>query len=341
VVNVSIVNWIQRPQERPGAFLLDGEQVEGINTRLQESILPVEEYEKLPANAGRAFQGPIPVGPFDLTIDEGERLLALDDADYAEVVRPYLVGDDIAKDPGQAATRFIIDFGDRKLEEAMTYPAALEIVRERVKPMRDENNDERFRRFWWQFGRPRGEMRTAIGSLNRFVSGTATGKRFLFCWSDRSVCPSNASNVFAFEDDYSMGILLSAAHEAWARSEGSTLRVDLRYTPTTCFETFPWPMPTDDQRDTIAGLSRSLIEIRRRICEAEQIGLTSLYNQVDDGAWQDLARAHRDLDRAVARAYGWPAKVAQDPLEIKARLAKRHAEIVADPSSYAPFGPAP
>lgn len=88
------------------------------------------------------------------------------------------------------------------------------------------------------------------------------------------------------------------------------LVVDLRYTPTSCFETFPWPEPSDAQRDSIGELSRSLLGIRGAICTKEQIGLTTLYNQMDDGAWQDLARAHRELDGAVAKACGWPAKVA-------------------------------
>ncbi len=337
VVNVSIVSWIQRPDSEPETFVLDGEQVEGINTRLQESILPIEEYEKLGANAGKAFQGPIPVGPFDLTIEEGEALLALDDADYADVVKPYLVGDDIAKDPYQAPRRYITDFADRKLEEAMAYPAALSIVRERVKPMRDGNAMKRRREQWWLFGSGASTMRNALKNRSRFIAANSQGKRFLFTWQDQVVCPSNLTNVFAFDDDYSMGVLLSSTHGAWALSEGSTLRVDLRYTPTSCFETFPWPEPKEAQRQSIAELSRSLLELRGEICEREQIGLTTLYNQVDDGAWQDLARAHRELDRAVAKAYGWSTKVAQDPLEIKARLARRHAEIVADPASYSPF----
>ena len=337
VVNVSIVNWIQKPDPDPSEFSLDGEPVAGINTRLQESAVPIEEYEPLEANRGRSFQGPIPVGPFDLTIEEGEALLAETDAPYGDVVRPYLVGDDIAKDPRQAPRRFIVDFADMTLEQAMDYPAALEIVRRRVKPLRDDNRDARFRKFWWRFGRPRGEMRAAIAGLDRYIAGTATGKRFLFAWADSLTCPSNATNIFAFDDDYSMGILCSSTHLAWAMSEGSTLRVDLRYTPTSCFETFPWPAPDASQRESIGDLSRELMALRSGICEERQIGLTTLYNEVDDGAWQDLALAHRKLDESVARAYGWPVRVAGDPIELKARLSERYAAIVAEPGSYDPF----
>ncbi|MBK8294287.1 MAG: class I SAM-dependent DNA methyltransferase [Solirubrobacterales bacterium] len=92
VVNVSIVNWVQKPGPAPKPLMLDGEVVTGINTRLQESVVPVEEYEVLDANLLKSFQGPIPVGPFDLSIEEGHALRKSDGIEYSEVVRPYLVG---------------------------------------------------------------------------------------------------------------------------------------------------------------------------------------------------------------------------------------------------------
>jgi MmeI, DNA-methyltransferase domain/MmeI, N-terminal domain/MmeI, target recognition domain/MmeI, helicase spacer domain len=337
VVNVSIVNWVQQPCEPPQHFLLDGEPVEGINTRLRESKLAIEEYEPLLANLGRSFQGPIPAGSFYLEPEEAEEILAREDANYSKVVRPYLIGDDITEEPEQQPRRFIIDFAFMALEEAMKYPAALEVVRERVKPERDENRDKGFREYWWRFGRPRGEMRKAIEPLPRYIAGNAQGKRFLFCWVDRSVCPSNLTNVFAFDEDYSMGILTSSVHGAWARSESSTLRVDLRYTPTSCFETFPWPQHDGGARDEIGEIAKRLIERRQAICIENEIGLTDLYNQVDDGAWSEISDLHRRLDEAVARTYGWKPATAHDPLEIKARLAELHASILAG-SPYDPFG---
>ncbi len=257
VVNVSIVNWVQNPSEPPEHFVLDGEPVEGINTRLRESKVAVEEYDPLPANRGRSFQGPIPVGEFYLAPDEAELLLS-SNTDYSDVVRPYLVGDDIAEDPEQKPRRFVIDFGLRALEEAMKYPEALELVRERVKPVRDDNKMKQRRERWWLFGSPAQEMRLAVAPLPRYIAGNRIGKRFLFCWADASVCPSDLTIVFAFDDDYSMGVLTSSIHGAWARSESSTLRVDLRYTPTSCFETFPWPQPDDDARDEIGNAAREL-----------------------------------------------------------------------------------
>lgn len=150
------------------------------------------------------------------------------------------------------------------------------------------------------------------------------------------VCPSNLTSVFAFDDDYSMGILTSSIHGIWAQSESSTLRVDLRYTPTSCFETFPWPQPEQAARAEIGDIAKRLIERRQSICVDNDIGLTVLYNQVEEGAWADLADLHRQLDEAVAQAYGWPANVAHDPVEAKARLADLYRQI-RDGLAYAPF----
>lgn len=337
VVNVSIVNWVQRPGTPPSVFRLDGEQVAGISTRLRESLPAVEEYERLPANAGRAFQGPIPAGEFYLTPEEAAELLARPDASYGDVVRPYLVGEDIAEDPAQRPTRWVVDYGFLPLEQAQRYPAALAVVRERVKPSREVNRDVGFRERWWLFGRPRGEMRDALAGLGRYIAGTATGKRFLFAWQEPDVCPSNATNVFAFDDDYAMGVLCAAPHLVWAHAESSTLEDRPRYTPTTCFETYPWPQPGAAGREAIAAAARELIDRRSSICLEEQIGLTQLYNAVDDGAWTEIARLHRRLDAAVASAYGWTAAVLDDPLEVRRRLADLHGAISAGEVAYAPF----
>ncbi|HVX34353.1 MAG TPA: DNA methyltransferase [Solirubrobacterales bacterium] len=337
VVNVSIVNWVQQPSEPPERFVLDGEQVVGINTRLRESKVAIEEYEALPPNLGRSFQGPIPAGNFYLDPDEARDILAREDADYAVVVRPYLVGDDITEEPEQRPRRYIIDFGMRSLEEAMAYPEALRLVRERVKPKRDENNREAYRRYWWRFAEPRPKMHGQLDGLKRYIAGNRIGKRFLFCWTDASVCPSDLTIVFAFDDDYAMGILTSSIHGAWAHSESSTLEDRPRYTPTSCFETFPWPQPEDAARGEIGELAKSLIDSRQEICVNNEIGLTALYNQVEENAWAHIADMHRQLDEAVARAYGWPASVAHDPVEAKARLADLYRQI-SEGLDYAPFG---
>ncbi|HEY0950583.1 type IIL restriction-modification enzyme MmeI [Nocardioides sp.] len=311
----------------------------GIGPDLTESSGNRWKPQTLSVNKGFCFQGPIPVGAgFLLSAEEAATLLADSSADYRQVVRPYLVGEDIANQPDQSPSRWTIDFAHRTLEEAGRFPAALAIVRDRVRPERDRNRDRRFREEWWRFGRPRHEMRTALNGRMRYLAGTATGKRLLLGWQEAWTCPSNLTNVFAFEDDYSASILLSRTHGSWAWAQSSTLKGDLRYTPSSVFMTFAWPDPVSAaQRDRVAEASRRLLARRSEICLAEGIGLTKLYNAVDEGAWADLKALHRELDVAVADCYGWPASVAQDDREIVRRLTELNQEISEGRRAYAPF----
>ncbi len=180
-------------------------------------------------------------------------------------------------------------------------------------------------------------MRAALLGLERCIAGTATGKRPLFTWCEPEWCPSNAVNVFAFDDDYHLGVLSSTAHTAWAWARSSTLETRLRYTPTTAFATFPWPDPVDDDlRAVVRDAAKELVQLRLQHCAEGGFGLTRLYNVMDEGGYRDLADCHLRLDRAVAACYGWPAKIAEDRRELVARLARLNAEVAAG-RPYAPF----
>jgi hypothetical protein len=337
-VHVSIVNWVKEPFEAVNVFDLDGKRVEGITPSLRAAGVDDWVPAVLAANKGKCFQGPIPVGDgFLLDNATALSLLGTRDTSYAAVVKRYLTASDIADSPQQEPSRWSIDFARMPLEEATKFPGALDIVRAKVKPQRDINKDRGFREKWWQFGRPRGELRDAIAPLLRYAAVGAHGKRMLIAWFPRDVLPSNANMVFAFDDDYSMGILLSRAHDAWAWAQSSTLKGDLRYTPTTVFATFPWPDPTDAQREKVAAASAALYERRSALCIEHNMGLTKLYNLMDEGGFQDLKALHKDLDESVAEAYGWPKAVAQDSAELVARLRALNREITEGTRPYSPF----
>lgn len=166
-------------------------------------------------------------------------------------------------------------------------------MRREVKGLR-EGKGRHFERLWWQFAWPRQGMRDALAPLRRYVAIGTHGKRMSVAWADPTTLPSNAVAVFAFDDDYSMGILLSSPHESWAWARSSTIGVGLRYTTDTAFETFPWPDPvTPTQREAIAAASRALYESRSALCLEHNIGLTKLYNLMDEGGFQDLAALHK------------------------------------------------
>lgn len=338
-VHVSLVNWVKQQADETAEFTLDGVVVGGIGPDLRTGAEGDWEPERLPGSGDRCFQGPIPVGAgFVIGELEARDLLARDEANYRDVVRPYLTSSDISESARQLPSRWVVDFAQLTLEQASRYPAALQIVRDRVRPFRETVNRKNHRERWWQFGEPRVGMRAALTSRRRYASAGRHGKRLLLAWVEFWTMASDATVVFAYDDDYSMGVLTSHAHVAWAWARSSTLKGDLRYTNTSVFETFPWPDPTTvAQREVVADACGRLLTRRTEICSSEQIGLTKLYNAMDDGAWADLKALHRDLDVAVAACYGWPAAVAQDDDELVRRLTALNREISEGSRPYAPF----
>jgi len=246
----------------------------------------------LTANAGRCFEGPSPKAKgLLITAETAQRLLGDTSAPYRDVIRPYLTANDITDELRQAPSRWVIDFGLRPLEDASKYPAALDIVRRLVRPERENNNRKAYRDKWWQFAEPRRGMRAALDGLPRYVATAGHAKHAVFTWVEPWTLASNATDVFAFDDDFSMGVLQARAHVAWAWHRSSTLETRLRYTPTSVFMTFPWPdRASTAQREKVAELSRSLLTRRSVICAEASLDLTTLYNAIDDGAYTDLKK---------------------------------------------------
>ena len=164
-------------------------------------------------------------------------------------------------------------------------------------------------------------MREAVTQLNRFIATPRHAKHRIFVWASPSFVPDDGVYVFARDDDYFFGVLHSSAHELWARRTGTQLREaesGLRYTPTTTFETFPFPWPPghepqDDRRvQAIANAARELVQLRET--QSDSRTLTQLYNERPTR----LDNAHRNLDAAVFAAYGWSGDLSDD--DILARL---------------------
>jgi hypothetical protein len=336
-VDVSIVNWVREPREIPRAFMLDEVSVEAIDTALEESTIPVADVPVLSANRGRAFQGFLPGAKYDITVEKAHELFSLSDAAYANVVKPYLHGRDITSSSDQRPSRYVIDFGQKSLEDAMRYPAALELLRMQAKSAREASTSYSRNPRWWQFLWPRPDFRRAVAGATRFIVGTRVAKRVLFAWCEPDWRPSDATNVFALSTDYAMGVLTSRVHTDWAAKKSSTFEDRIRYTPSSAFETFPWPRSSDAQRERIGQLARELMPLRSTLSVEHEIGLTTLYNRLDDGAFDGLRSLHRALDGAVIDAFGWEASILEDVLERNRRLYDLNAKIASGAISYNPF----
>jgi hypothetical protein len=337
-VDVSIVNWIKEPDDAPARFVLDGHEVEGIDTALEESTIPIADVPEIPANTGVAFQGFLPGARYDIDGPTAQELLARREAAYQDVVKAYLDGRDITRKPDQTPSRYTIDFAQMSLEQAMRYPAALDLLRDQAKEAREHSNSYSRNPHWWQFLWPRPEFRRAAAGLERFVVGTATSARVFFVWCNPEWRPSNSTNMFALADDYSMGVLCSTIHTAWAAKKSSTLEDRIRYTPSSAFNTFPWPQVDGRQREQIASITRELLDARSTLCLKHNVGLHRLYRLVADGAFEALRELQVSLDRAVLDAYGLDASLLDDTRERNRQLYQLNAAIVGRRApGYSPF----
>ena len=293
--------------------ILDGVAVDEINSDLTGGV-DVTQAKSLSENANISFMGDIKVGPFEITREVAQELLSQPNPHgkpNSDVVKRWLIGRDINQ---ISRNLWIIDFGVNMTEsEAALYEAPFEYVLEKVKPGRGENRDARFKNYWWLHGRPRIEMRHALSGLPRYIGTCMVSRHRMFSYIDGDVLPDATIIVFARDDDYFFGVLHSRIHATWALAMGSQLREaqsGIRYTPTTCFETFPFPEPTEEQREAIAEASRELNQLRENwlnppdmpASELKKRTLTNLYNIRP--TWLD--HVHKTLDAAVAAAYGWP-----------------------------------
>jgi hypothetical protein len=212
---------------------------------------------------------------------------------------------------------WIIDFGvDMPEGEAALYEAPFQHVLQHVKPMRDKNRRAAYRERWCIHAEPRPAMRRALSGLERFLATPSVAKHRLFVWMNPEVLADHQLFAFARDDDYFMGVLQSRFHETWALRLGTSLEDRPRYTPTSTFETFPFPKATPVLHEAITAAARELDSLRAgwlmpegaTAAELKKRTLTNLYNERP--AW--LTNAHEALVAAVAAAYRWPADIAED-----------------------------
>jgi hypothetical protein len=278
---------------------------------------------KRPENAGRSFQGMNVLGKgFTLTPDEAAALLAAD-ARNAERIFPYLGGKEVNTHPRQEHGRYVIDFADLSLEQAAQWPMLLERVERLVKPERDQLNDNadgrRRKAKWWQFGRDTPALRRALAGKSRCLVNSQVSKHLMFSWQPAGRVFSQKLVVFPDLSDAEFAVMQSRVHEVWAWRFSSTMKTDLNYSPSDCFETFRFP-PVSMLGDAgvLAELGRELDAARRAWMERHQQGLTALYNALQDPRQRSaevvsLRRVHEAVDRAVCEAYGWPELAATVP----------------------------
>ena len=344
-VRVSLVCFA--PGDATTVRFLDGKEAPQIGSDLSAGGAGFVQAVPLTRNRSASFRGTTKNGPFDIPGELAREWLRLpanpNGRLNSDVLKPWINGMDVTRRP---SGKWIIDFGwEMTQAEAALYEAPFQLAREHVYPMRQRNRRDAYREYWWRYGETRPGMWRALDGLPRYIATSMVAKHRLFVWCDSRICPDQQLIVIARDDDTTFGILHSRFHEAWSLRLGTSLEDRPRYTPTTTFETFPFPeglspdipasaYANDPHATAIAEAARRLVELRDRWLnppewvewidepapgypnrpvsrdeaatqQLKKRTLTNLYNTRP----QWLADAHAVLDAAVAAAYGWPADI--------------------------------
>lgn len=313
-----------------GEVSISGTSVPTISAFLtgQEEWVP----KPLTANAGKSFQGSIVLGMGFVVSAQVASDWLHQNPDNEHVLFPYLNGKDLSSSHTQTASRWVINFWDWSEEKAALYTLPYEHTLKSVKPERQRrkrNGEFKLKsplpQQWWKYLRSRPPLYHAIGHGNFFdvhpegwvpvtpmarviVFGTQASKYPLFSFADSNQVFSHALGVIVSKSAALFALLNSDLHSHWAFKYGGRLESRLRYAPTDCFETFPFPEGLEANAK-LSELGEQLSTLRRRITVSRRVGLTTLYNQFHDQSVQhedilELRQLHLSIEREVHTAFG-------------------------------------
>ena len=274
------------------------------------------------------------------SIAEMRNLIAKDPRN-SDRIFPYLGGEEVSESPEQKHRRYVMnfedfplrreDFGvywckasDREKNEwlrkgivpldypesvAADWPDLISIVEKKVKPERDVQKRDALRERWWQYAEKRPGLVRATGLLSRVLANPLYGSHLSFVFLPAKIVCNNKLNVMPLDSWYAFTVLQTRPHEVWARFLSSTLKDDLAYTPTECFETFPFPLDFESN-PALEQSGQTYYEFRADLMVRNNEGLTKTYNRFHDPdeASPDIFRLrelHAAMDREVLHAYGW------------------------------------
>ncbi len=324
-VHVSIVNW---SKEKPEKYYLDNQVVSRISSSLKATI-DVSQAIRLKANLNKCFQGVIPVGEGFIVTEQQVNEWIKADSKNQDVLKLFSTGGNLAKNPHGKPERWIIDFNNMNIEEASDSQLPFEYIKAKIKPERDKNRRDTTRINWWKYGDKRPAMRNEIAPLSYYFTVPSVSKWAIFIPAPLNWLPGNSSTVLASDDFYILGIITSKVHRIWMHAQKSTLKVDIAYTLTTCFETFPFPQTPDTKLvNQIRVKAEELHQYRTQQMEVKRWGITTLYNKFFNEPTSQLYKLHEQLDKLVMQAYNFNLNddILEKLLGLNLELAKREKE---------------
>ena len=375
-VHVSLVNWVKKPAKSSADFWLP--KTKKLFTQLGDNLDSNWKCEEIPvisaalsagkdvtaalhlrANTNPKFclegQQPGHTG-FSINKDELKRLSSRD-AEWRDVVFPFLNGDDFLSNSFKTDPTWLIDFEERDLFAAKRHKDIFAHLEKVVLPDWIQNAEEEKKKTgkttgehqdrlqtWWLLKRRRGELISGINKLSRYIVCSAVTKRQIFEFISSSVRPSNALKAFLFEDDYSFGIISSGIHWAWFIARCSTLKGDFRYTPDTVFDTFPWPQFDVAQASSPAGSGGVPPPVKP---SARKPGGTPVQPAAGTAALQKIravasaALALRALRHEIMQVNGWSLRELYKSLETPGENRLRDAHAALDTAVRRAYGMKP
>jgi hypothetical protein len=225
----------------------------------------------------------------------------------------YIGGEEINTSPTQAHDRYVINFGEMSEEEARRWPDLMAIVEAKVKPERaklaDNPDGKRRKQYWWQYGRYTPALFATIAGLKRVLVISRVGQQAALAFVPTRMVYSDSLIVFPVTSYAAFSALQSRPHEIWARFFASSMKDDLRYTPSDCFETFPFP-ENWQTHPSLEAAGKAYYEFRAALMVRNNEGLTKTYNRFHDPDERNseivkLRELHAAMDRVVLDAYGW------------------------------------
>jgi len=305
-VVVSIA-WVARNSWQ-GQKILDDKTVTGINGALEEDF-QMKRPVKLKELKGKFSQGQDIMGRgFELTAQERADLLKADPL-CAEVIFPLFNGQDLNTMPRLEPYRWVIYFRDWSEGKAREYGAAFRRVEELVKPYRDGLTGQIHQNCFWKLWDLRPGLMREFDQKQSVLAIASVTKYLCVSRVSTSAVYNMQVKVLFYERFAELAVLQSSLHDVWARWLCGTLGAStLRYSTSTVLET--WPMPVLIGNDELDDLGERYHSHRESLMADEAIGLTQLYNRFhdqsdDDSRIEGMRGLHRDIDLAVARAYGW------------------------------------
>lgn len=359
VVFVSIVSWCKGEfNGKKRLYVEDAEknQIEYIVDEISSSLsLQTDVTMARPMSCNTSpkmvFQGQTHGHDgFLLSKTEGLRLLAQDN-NLSAVIKPYLIGRELLANYQSQPDRFVIDFGQRDIIEASVFKLPFEIVKASVLPDRKQKSKEQaekneellridptakvnkhhinFFNNWWKLSFGRTEMIDVLHLLKRYIACSRVSARPIFEFVSTTIRPNDALMVFAYEDDYTFGIIHASPHILWYKEKCSTLKGDPRYTTESIWDTFPFPQqPTLSDVKRVAAAAKALRQKRTAMMEQHHYTLRDIYRLVDEPGANPIKELSKALDNAVLTAYGFDKRkdILQQVLNLNLSLAANISE---------------